>query len=166
MGRIDGQGSPTHAVAAEPALENLQCEELVEVFHRLVAFGMQPKEAAMASKKYSAQLRELGGMGFNDWPEAVRLLDKYQGRLLRVANAMAESMAEGGGALEAPMPTAPSAAATATAAPASAPAEGCDFQEKMQELISMGFTDTTRNDTLLRKYAGRMERVIEALCSG
>merc|ERR1711907_810945 len=43
--RIDGQGSPTSAVASEPSLENLQGEELVEVFHRLVAFGMQPRSS-------------------------------------------------------------------------------------------------------------------------
>merc|ERR1711871_1418302 len=90
--RLEGEGTPTAAARMEPSLEDLQGEDLVAVFQRLVAFGMAPKDAAVASKKYSAQLQELGSMGFDNWPAAVRLLDKYQGRLLRVANALAEGV--------------------------------------------------------------------------
>jgi ubiquitin fusion degradation protein 1 len=231
--RIEGEGTPTNAVRAEPELEDLRGEELVGVFERLVAFGMPPKEAALASKKYSAQLQELGTMGFHDWPAAVRLLDKYQGRLLRVANALAEGMAESGEPQSTqPPPVAPVPISTATPSAASVPksaptmsqaidkqAVAAKFQdlvkggmdpnqaateainvvraeaaaaaqssttpvsvpsaangtseipdaslaEKMTELAAMGFTDEERNQALLRKYAGRMERVIEALCSG
>ena len=32
----------------------------------------------------------------------------------------------------------------------------------MKELTSMGFADEERNRTLLAKYAGRMDRVVEA----
>lgn len=225
--RIEGQESPSNVLRSEPMLQDLQGEDLVNVFERLVAFGMPPQEAAQASKKYSAQLQELAGMGFVIGPEAVLLLDKYQGRLLRVANALAESMAESGGEAPAfhtsPAPAAPAAPA-AIAAPvapvaASAPAldkaavtakfqelvrTGMDpneaateaikilraeatsraeatattavtseaplpnaevFAEKMTELATMGFIDESRNEELLRKYAGRMERVIEALCA-
>lgn len=231
--RVDGLETPTHDAAAEPQLQHLEGQELVAVFERLVAFGMPPQNAAAASKKYAAQLRELGDMGFDDWPRAVRLLDKYQGRLLRVANLLAEpappeELAEAAAdaahvedsvppdaaapasdpapvPLPVPRPAAPTqhdpafkaavtekfkelvaggmppndaatraiqlvraeqaSAAAAPPAPevAAAPAPA-GYDEQLQELAAMGFTDVDRNLALLRKYAGRMERVIEALC--
>jgi ubiquitin fusion degradation protein 1 len=241
--RIEGEDTPTNAVRAEPELKDLQGQELVGVFERLVAFGMRPEEAAQAAKKYSAQLQELGGMGFHDWPEAVKQLDKYQGRLLRVANALAEKMEESGGDFQLQTPAvsstavaaavaahfpgaqAPAAAQSvpqpppaATSAPkavvdkaavtakfqelvksgmdpneaatqaiklvraevaravsqppvpeASAPdslAAPANFVDQMTELATMGFVDEARNEAMLRKYAGRMDRVVEALCSG
>merc|ERR1712176_1685467 len=57
---------------------------------RLKALGMRPQEAAQAAQRFSAQLKELGEMGFEDWLTAVELLGKYNGRLLRVANALTE----------------------------------------------------------------------------
>jgi len=242
--RIEGQVTPTSAAQQEPELENLKGEELVSIFEMLKAMGMSPPEAATASKKYAAQLKELGEMGFDDWVEAVKLLDKYQGRLLRVANLLAEQMASRGtpkanstepmetesaeptqpapaaavpasAVPAAPRPTAAEldkdkvkakfaelvksgvdpneaatkaiqivraeavAAAAAAAAPPAAPeparpggAEDLSgvgvaaYDEKLAELASMGFADQERNVALLRKYAGRMERVVEALCSG
>lgn len=238
--RVDGEETPTNAVRAEPQLESVQGEDLVDVFNRLVAFGMPAQEAAVASKKYAPQLRELGGMGFENWPEAVKLLDKYQGRLLRVANAMAETMADIGDvqfpahASDAPplpvaaQPVAPAVrnvqqapagpkavdtaavkakyeellasgmdkkeaatqavriikedaarqAAAAEQASRAVPMEvdqsgpsldagsATSYDEKLTELASMGFTDVERNQALLRKYAGRVERVVDALCSG
>merc|ERR1712060_1025531 len=40
------------------------------------------------------------------------------------------------------------------------------YDEKLTELAAMGFTDVERNQALLRKYAGRVERVVDALCNG
>ncbi|CAE7362935.1 unnamed protein product [Symbiodinium natans] len=37
-------------------------------------------------------------------------------------------------------------------------------EDQLQELRSMGFSDEERNRALLKKYAGRMDRVVEALC--
>jgi len=206
----------------------------------LKAFGMNPPEAATAAKRFSAQLKELAEMGFDNWPEAVRLLHKYDGRLLRVANLLSEQAfqaTEGVGETVAAsmqahtaVPEAPPPAAQANTAP---PVEAKDtgaglpkdavaatfkeliacgkppneaamlaikhvrqamaaetartaevsvaprvaeeperaaggevnVDEKLQELASMGFIDEDRNRALIRKYAGRMERVIEALCS-
>mmetsp|Transcript_21825 Transcript_21825/g.39159 ORF Transcript_21825/g.39159 Transcript_21825/m.39159 type:complete len:677 (-) Transcript_21825:92-2122(-) len=232
--RLEGQGTPTAAASNEPQLEEIRGEELVAVFERLVALGMQPPKAAAASKRFAAQLKELGEMGFENWIEAVDLLEKYNGRLLRVANLLTESVFEGHDSMPGPAPLAPAPAAPAapavTAAPskpqapalpvdkervtakfkelvaggmnpndaasqailtvrqemaaevasvaasvateapapadpvASVPATGA-IQEKLQELVSMGFADEARNKALLTKYGGRMERVIEALCS-
>eukprot|EP00927_Polykrikos_kofoidii_P025057 TRINITY_DN22598_c0_g1_i1.p1 TRINITY_DN22598_c0_g1~~TRINITY_DN22598_c0_g1_i1.p1 ORF type:complete len:716 (+),score=173.18 TRINITY_DN22598_c0_g1_i1:109-2148(+) len=222
-----GDETPTAAISKQPELEELKGTELVGVFERLVAFGMPPPEAAAASKKYSAQLKELSEMGFHDWPEAVRLLDKYDGRLLRVANLLSEQDAETSqlptapkapsmvtGPAPAALPTSvgsapvkdsgaglpkevvaarfkellasgmkPGEAATeaiaqvrqeqnAAKAAESAGASGTDdatettTDEKLRELASMGFVDEDRNRALIQKYAGRMERVVEALCSG
>jgi len=219
--RLEGQGTPTAAAANEPELSEIRGEELVAVFERLVALGMQPPKAAAASKRFAAQLKELGEMGFENWIEAVELLEKYSGRLLRVANLLTERAIEGHDTLPAAVPPAPaavapttsvsapskqappvdkervtakfkelvaggmtpndaasqailtvrqemaaeaSAAAEVPAAAASVPATGA-IQEKLQELLSMGFGDEARNKALLTKYGGRMERVIEALCS-
>merc|ERR1711933_642167 len=112
---------------------------------------MQPQEAAAASKKYAPQLRELGSMGFENWPEAVKLLEKYQGRLLRVANALAEGMAELGD-IQFPAPAAdvpalpsvsqPVATVVAPAAPkAAAGPKAVDtaaVKAKYEELVASG----------------------------
>lgn len=185
--RLEGrEGTPTAAARSEPALGEIRGQELVAVFDRLKALGMRPPEAAIAAKKYAAQLKELAEMGFENWIEAVELLDKYGGRLLRVANLLSERAAE---AAEAPMPppaaapAQPEGGAEADAAPAEAGSQAnpapsspggeeagdalapAGVEEKLRELAAMGFADEERNRTLLRKYAGRLERVIEALVS-
>ncbi|CAJ1371013.1 unnamed protein product [Effrenium voratum] len=174
---------------------------------------MAPPKAAAASKRFAAQLKELGEMGFEDWLAAVELLERYNGRLLRVANALSERQAEGFEQQAAPAPAAPMPPPPPPPAPAQAPAPAIDkervaakfkeliaagieknaaaaqaiqivrqemaqeaqaaqatpatggFEEKLRELLSMGFADEERNRTLLAKYAGRMDRVVEALCS-
>jgi len=172
-------------------------------------------------------------MGFDDWLEAVRLLDKYNGRLLRVANLLSEQAADEQEkpspppvdspahvreVTPPPVPAAPIAAvphadaaptrdtgaglpkelvatrfkdllatgktpaeaaqeairhvraslatpapaATKLGVPEAAAADGLD--DKLRELASMGFVDDERNHVLLKKFAGRMERVVDALC--
>mmetsp|Transcript_71512 Transcript_71512/g.221133 ORF Transcript_71512/g.221133 Transcript_71512/m.221133 type:complete len:620 (+) Transcript_71512:1-1860(+) len=195
--RLDGAETPTGAARSEPALSEVRGQELVGVFERLRALGMRPPEAAIAAKKYAPQLKELGEMGFEDWIAAAELLEKYGGRLLRVANLLSERAAEGGAEASeaarvvaaAPPPPAATALAPARAAgaaagvgtapmevdqapssPASVEEEAAqpvpaDVGEKLRELAAMGFVDEDRNRSLLRKYAGRLERVIEALVS-
>lgn len=82
-------------IGKEPTLEKLQGQELVELFHRLMAGGIRPPErAAAAAQKYGAQIRELAAMGFSDCCRMLELLGKYNGRMLRVANALAEASPE------------------------------------------------------------------------
>lgn len=229
LGRVE---SPTAALL-EGSLEEVKGSELVGVFERLVALGMSPEPAAVTAKKFGAQLRELGEMGFEDWLEAVTLLERYNGRVLRVANLLSERAAEGApaelppapAAVAAPAPAAasPPAPAPATTAPratalnkevvaakfrelvaegmapndaatraiqlvreemrsgeaaaaqpaAPAPAAAVpeaqaapSFEDKLPDLAAMGFTDEDKNRALLRKYAGRVDRVVDALCSG
>mmetsp|Transcript_99868 Transcript_99868/g.286936 ORF Transcript_99868/g.286936 Transcript_99868/m.286936 type:complete len:684 (+) Transcript_99868:78-2129(+) len=228
--RLAGSKPDTPTLALrEQVLREVRGTELVGVFERLVALGMPPEQAAATSKKYAPQLQELGDMGFEDWLEASRLLDKYNGRLLRVANILSEGAIADAGASSGPQPSVSSTAPVVTAAPlstapspspaidtaavhakfhelvaagvphtdaatqaiqhvrqsmaaaAAAPTDSHlvemsqdgtqpvtnaeDDMAKLQELIAMGFTDSTKNRELLRKYAGRMERVIEALCA-
>mmetsp|Transcript_52807 Transcript_52807/g.97733 ORF Transcript_52807/g.97733 Transcript_52807/m.97733 type:complete len:670 (+) Transcript_52807:112-2121(+) len=215
--RLEGKVSPSHHVSEDPELEEVRGQELVDVFERLVAMGMKPQDAAAASKRFAPQLKELGEMGFGDWPRAVQLLDKYHGRLLRVANLLAEDQMTDE---PTPMDVSPPSPPVPTPAPAQQeqtarkamppgleakfkelvaagmkPAEAATtalrllkeqasappptettpaveppavtadgFSSQMAELVAMGFTDADRNAVLLRKYAGRMERVVNALC--
>lgn len=260
--RLAGESSPSRAAGNEASLKELQGQDLVDVFQHLVALGMPPQQAAPTSKKFGAQLKELAEMGFQDWIEAVKLLEKYNGRLLRVANLLSEQALErevpfvppagpfvpGSGssatgfsistksdspaapsfpaqhsAASAQAPQAPAAAvptptpeelkaaitakfkelvasgtpaneaatlaiklvkeeaaekakahaeqAAAAAAAATQPRQEpaqevpINLEQQLAELESMGFCDTTRNISLLQKYPGRMERVIDALCS-
>lgn len=213
--RLEGEELPDSS--AEPDLPEVRGADLVPVFERLVALGMAPPKAASASKRYAAQLKELGEMGFEDWVKAVELLERYNGRLLRVANALSEEamLPQEEMPPAPPAPPSPPRAAVAVAtpvpAPAPAPAAAIDkervtakfkdlvasgldpneaatqaiqrvrqemaaeaaapaapatgaLEEKLRELISMGFADEERNRALLAKYAGRMDRVVEALC--
>ena len=61
-------------------------------FELLRADGVAPQQAATYAQKYGSQLQELQAMGFSKWARAVELLDKYQGRMVRVVNALAEEM--------------------------------------------------------------------------
>jgi hypothetical protein len=257
--KLAGERSPSRAAGDEASFEGLQGQELVDVFQHLVALGMSPQKAAPASKRFGSQLKELAEMGFQDWIAAVNLLEKYNGRLLRVANLLSEQALEagqpfvpaagpfepaGGAASTSPeesataaapaqsspatsAPSAPTAtkpavpdpaelkaaitakfkelvasgtppteaatlaiqlvkeeaaqkakeqaeaeaAAAAAAAAEAAPKQeqagerSLDLSAQLAELEAMGFCDTTRNISLLQKYPGRMERVIDALCS-
>eukprot|EP00439_Symbiodinium_sp_Y106_P022703 s173_g2.t2 len=82
------------AICTSPELAEIRGAELVVVFERLVALGMAPPKAAAASKRFAPQLKELAEMGFEDWVRAVELLERYNGRLLRVANLLSEAPAE------------------------------------------------------------------------
>lgn len=207
--RLEGEMPDT---SAEIDLPEVRGADLEPVFERLVALGMAPPKAAAASKRYAAQLKELGEMGFEDWVKAVELLDRYNGRLLRVANALSEEAmlpqeemppappappSPPRAAVPVPAPAAPAATAAidkerVTAKFKELVASGLDpneaatqaiqrvrqemaeaaapptatgaLEEKLRELISMGFADEERNRALLAKYAGRMDRVVEALC--
>jgi len=90
--RLEGKDMPSES--AEPELAEIRGAELVVVFERLVALGMAPPKAAAASKRFAPQLKELAEMGFEDWVRAVELLERYNGRLLRVANLLSEAPAE------------------------------------------------------------------------
>jgi len=239
--RLEGRTSPTNQVSEDPELQEVRGQELVDVFERLVALGMNPQEAASAAKRFASQLKELGEMGFGDWVRAVQLLQKYNGRLLRVANLLSEAGEDDGDVVYAgsgttvtqqqepvsmdvdsppAAPAAPSQESTSKRLPqgleakfkelvaagvppneaaakaiqlakAAPPPEGTgsstaaaqqappavqpspevpgesklsNFDEQLAALSDMGFTDVDRNLTLLRKYAGRTERVIAALC--
>lgn len=160
----DEQGTPTAAMRNEPELQKLQGKELVEVFHLLTAGGLQPPRAAAVSQKWGAQLKELMEMGFVQWEKMVELLERYNGRVLRVANALAEM--EPTDTSDVPMQSAPPAPA-----PASAPVQAASpgvvagrWDEKLAELAELGFTDAPRNIQLLDKYQGRLERVVNVLC--
>lgn len=218
--RLEGKDMPSDS--AEPELAEIRGAELVVVFERLVALGMSPPKAAAASKRFAPQLKELAEMGFEDWVRAVELLERYNGRLLRVANLLSEAPAEESLSPQDRSPSPPSPPLPrpppqpeARAAPQAPPAPAIDkakvaarFQElvksgvdpneaatqaiqsvrqemaevaqaprpppeeaasaghedKLKELVSMGFPDEERNRALLKKYAGRMDRVVEALC--
>ena len=54
--------------------------------------GVAQRRAAHAAQRYSSQLAELAQMGFaDDAALSVSLLDKYNGRLLRVVNALSDA---------------------------------------------------------------------------
>eukprot|EP00931_Biecheleriopsis_adriatica_P101859 TRINITY_DN76921_c0_g1_i1.p1 TRINITY_DN76921_c0_g1~~TRINITY_DN76921_c0_g1_i1.p1 ORF type:complete len:608 (+),score=137.79 TRINITY_DN76921_c0_g1_i1:51-1874(+) len=161
----EGQ-TPTSAARNEPQLEKLQGKELVEVFHLIKAGGLPPQRAATASQKWGAQLKELMGMGFTQFEPMVELLDRYNGRVLRVANALAELEPSSSDiAMPASEPVAPPMAVPKLA-------EAVDVVENQQthweselsQLAGMGFTDAPRNVELLVKYQGRLERVVNVLC--
>eukprot|EP00434_Breviolum_minutum_P019622 symbB.v1.2.017308.t1/scaffold1350.1/size123852/8 len=210
--RLEGEEPPD--TSTEPDLPQVRGADLVPVFERLVALGMAPPKAASASKRFAAQLKELGDMGFEDWIKAVELLERYNGRLLRVANALSEAamLPEEASPPSPPAPPSPPSpppvqqvvppsgaidkervtakfkelvaggleaneaatqaiqrvrqemAAEAAAPPPPPPAATGALEEKLHELFSMGFADEERNRALLAKYAGRMDRVVEALC--
>mmetsp|Transcript_9719 Transcript_9719/g.23135 ORF Transcript_9719/g.23135 Transcript_9719/m.23135 type:complete len:597 (+) Transcript_9719:29-1819(+) len=157
---LAAQPSAEEALAGNPEMERLRGQELVEVFNLLRGSGVPPQQAAGLSQKWGVQLRELGGMGFTDWMRNAELLQKYQGRLVRVVNALSEAGADVDMGVEDPSPLpAPSPAAPEqTTKP--------NFEDKLVELAGMGFTDTQRNTALLEKYQGRLERVVNILCGG
>jgi len=155
---LAAQPSPEEALAGNPEMERLRGQDLVEVFNLLRGSGVPPQQAAGLSQKWGVQLRELGGMGFTDWVRNAELLQKYQGRLVRVVNALSEAGVDVDMGVEDPSPPPqPVPAATEQGAKPK-------FDDKLAELAGMGFTDTQRNTALLEKYQGRLERVVNILC--
>ena len=75
---------------SEVKLEALRGDELVDVFKTLVSAGVDKSRAATMAQKYSGQIRSLVEMGFvvGDPEKALAALEKYNGRLVRVVNAL------------------------------------------------------------------------------
>ena len=64
-------------------------DEVVAVFQELLSLGVAIPDAAKVSKLYTPQINQLKEMGFQDnLKRAVPYLIKYNGRLLRVTNAI------------------------------------------------------------------------------
>lgn len=163
--------TPTAAARNEPELERVQGKDLVEIFHLLQAGGVAPQQAASASQKWGAQIRELMGMGFTQFGSMVEMLDRYNGRVLRVANALAEMdpmNVEDSNTVPAPAAAPPPVPMqdTVMSTPAPTPSDnaGSQWDKELAELAGMGFVDTPRNVELLAKYQGRLERVVNILC--
>lgn len=83
--------------------ENHQVEQnsdmKVAIFHKLKDFAPDFPTAAKWAQRWASELAQCEEMGYtvDRWPAAVRLLEKYQGRLVRVVNGLAEEMDESEG---------------------------------------------------------------------
>eukprot|EP00397_Hematodinium_sp_SG-2012_P029289 GEMP01030921.1.p1 GENE.GEMP01030921.1~~GEMP01030921.1.p1 ORF type:complete len:509 (+),score=112.70 GEMP01030921.1:68-1594(+) len=68
----------------------------VAAFHKLKIVAPDFPTAAKWAQKWAGELMQLEDMGFTleQWPAAVRLLEKYQGRLVRVVNGLADGNTE------------------------------------------------------------------------
>ena len=76
----------------------------VALFHSLVAWGVPHERAASGAQHWATQLVELQGMGFLEQhaAAALELLQRYQGRLPRVVNALSERVAASSAVVDAP----------------------------------------------------------------
>ena len=80
------------ATKIEAERRDLGGAEKAALFRDLVGRGLSNQLAAHAAQRYSSQLAELAQMGFaDDAALSVSLLDKYNGRLLRVVNALSDA---------------------------------------------------------------------------
>ena len=80
------------ATKIEAERRDLDGAEKAALFRDLVGRGLSNQLAAHAAQRYSSQLNELAQMGFGDDAAlSVSLLDKYNGRLLRVVNALSDA---------------------------------------------------------------------------
>ena len=80
------------ATKIEAERRDLGGAEKAALFRDLVGRGLSNQLAAHAAQRYSSQLNELAQMGFGDDAAlSVSLLDKYNGRLLRVVNALSDA---------------------------------------------------------------------------
>lgn len=84
-----GQGQDAESHDASTG-EGITSEQRVHVFQQLVASGVENQRAAAATQKYGKQLRELITMGFTDLEANLAALARYDGRMLRVVNALSE----------------------------------------------------------------------------
>jgi len=73
----------------EPPIEPLEDVDKVTIFNNLVGQGITNTRAAQIAQKFSLQILELGKMGFENAPDYIDLLEKYQGRLERIVNVLA-----------------------------------------------------------------------------
>jgi len=88
----DGAMELDEATKIEAERRDLDGAEKAALFRDLVARGLSNQLAAHAAQRYSSQLAELAQMGFaDDAALSVSLLDKYNGRLLRVVNALSDA---------------------------------------------------------------------------
>jgi len=108
--------------------------------------------------KWAPQLFELATMGFVDTARNITLLDRYNGRTLRVINALSEQQHTPAPELVAPPKPTPSP--TLSPAP-SPPLE--EYLDELRQLENMGFSDRATNLQLLRRYNGRVVRVVNYL---
>ena len=90
--RDDGEVALDEATLIEAERRDLTGDLKAAQFRDLVKRGLDHRLAAHAAQHYSSQLAELDQMGFGaDVALAVSLLDKYNGRLLRVVNALSDA---------------------------------------------------------------------------
>ena len=88
----DGAMELDEATKIEAERRDLGGAEKAALFRDLVGRGLSNQLAAHAAQRYSSQLAELAQMGFGDDAAlSVSLLDKYNGRLLRVVNALSDA---------------------------------------------------------------------------
>ena len=88
----DGAMELDEATKIEAERRDLGGAEKAVLFRDLVGRGLSNQLAAHAAQRYSSQLNELAQMGFaDDAALSVSLLDKYNGRLLRVVNALSDA---------------------------------------------------------------------------
>ena len=88
----DGAMELDEATKIEAERRDLGGAEKAALFRSLVQRGLSNQLAAHAAQRYSSQLAELAQMGFGDDAAlSVSLLDKYNGRLLRVVNALSDA---------------------------------------------------------------------------
>lgn len=120
--RLDAADAAEGAETAE-VLTEAKSEERIRVLHALIAFGMPAAEAGKFAHRWGSQLTELEAMGFDVTPRAAELCEKYQGRLVRVVNALSEDAAPAGSAPAAPAPAAPAPGGASTDG-SSSPASG------------------------------------------
>merc|ERR1719159_964040 len=103
-------------------------------------------------------------MGFTQFGSMVEMLDRYNGRVLRVANALVEDSNTVPAPAAAPPPVPMQDTVMSTPAPTPSDNAGSQWDKELAELAGMGFVDTPRNVELLAKYQGRLERVVNILC--
>jgi hypothetical protein len=128
----------------------------VEMFSILVAAGAEAKSAAKCCQRYLSSLRKLKASGLiegNDGARIVRLLDKYNGGVTRVADALFKSATPGmdqqreeGGS-------------------SSGSEDDKDWSQEISSLGEMGLDVSNRVllVSLLEQSQGNLQRVIEQL---
>lgn len=184
------------------AEKHVSAEERVEVFNSLLRSGITNVLAAKLAQNYSAEILQLKTMGFVPSIEMSNYLEKYNGRVLRVANALLNAN-RGEESHDGDLMDVQTVASTHSANPPQAPgpsqmneedsalvrarfselvASGMNSNEaaiqalndvktkkytqwshELNELKNMGFSDTQRCLKYLKKYQGRLDRVVNAL---
>lgn len=136
--KLDRQLSDEGRAAAtqeEEAVSKPQGDK-VGIFHMLVADGVDKVVAASAAQSFGDSLQELADMGFQNHTLNIKLLERYNGRMLRVVNALSERPSESTAQVDVPLPTEPSSVVV----PPPQPQAQQSFQEKFAELVASGVT--------------------------